>query len=154
MQRLHLHVAVAELEPAVRFYSTLFGARPTVLKPDYAKWRLEDPRVNFAISQRGAKPGLEHLGIEVDSHAELDEAYRRLQQAERPILEEGAVTCCYAKSEKAWVTDPAGIAWETFHTSGEASEYGSGPTAAEISQTAQEPASTRAVGCGCGCGPA
>ena len=108
MQRLHLHVAVAALEPAVRFYATLFGARPTVLKTDYAKWRLEDPRVNFAISQRGAKPGLDHLGIEVDSRAELDEAYVRLKQAEPPISEEGAVTCCYARSEKAWITDPAG----------------------------------------------
>ena len=131
MQRLHLHVAVAALDPAVRFYSTLFGAKPTVLKHDYAKWRLEDPRVNFAISQRGREPGLAHLGIEVDSREELDGAFARLKQADAPVLEEGAVTCCYAKSEKAWITDPAGIAWETFFTSGEATEYESGPSASQ-----------------------
>ncbi|HEX6102231.1 MAG TPA: ArsI/CadI family heavy metal resistance metalloenzyme [Alphaproteobacteria bacterium] len=150
MQRLHVHVAVAALEPAVRFYSTLFGAEPTVLKPDYAKWRLEDPRVNFAISQRGGKPGVEHLGIEVDSRAELDQAYARLKAADRPVLEEGAVTCCYAKSEKAWISDPAGIAWETFYTSGLATDYGNGPSAAEIAGATQA-----ATGCGtgCGCGP-
>ncbi|MDF2763201.1 MAG: glyoxalase [Rhodospirillales bacterium] len=148
MQRLHVHVAVAALEPAVRFYSTLFGAEPTVLKPDYAKWRLEDPRVNFAISQRGGKPGIEHLGIEVDSRAELDEAYARLKAADRPVLEEGAVTCCYAKSEKAWISDPAGIAWETFYTSGLATEYGEGPSAAEIAGATQPSSGT-----GCGCGP-
>ena len=151
MQRLHVHLAVAALEPAVRFYSTLFGARPTVLKPDYAKWRLEDPRVNFAISQRGAEPGLEHLGIEVDSRAELGEAYARLKAAERPVLEEGAVSCCYAKSEKVWITDPAGIAWETFHTSGESTEYGDGPSAADIASATQVPAKTS--DCGCACGP-
>ena len=150
MQRLHVHVAVAALEPAVRFYSTLFGAEPTVLKPDYAKWRLEDPRVNFAISQRGGKPGVEHLGIEVDSRAELDQAYARLKAADRPVLEEGAVTCCYANSEKAWVSDPAGIAWETFYTSGLATDYGNGPSAAAIAGATQP-----ATGCGtgCGCGP-
>jgi catechol 2,3-dioxygenase-like lactoylglutathione lyase family enzyme len=151
MQRLHVHVAVAALEPAVRFYSTLFGAKPTVLKPDYAKWRLEDPRVNFAISQRGGKPGIEHLGIEVDSRAELDEAYARLKAADRPVLEEGAVTCCYAKSEKAWISDPAGIAWETFYTSGLATEYGSSPSETAIVAATQK--SEGACGTGCGCGP-
>ena len=151
MQRLHVHVAVAALEPAVSFYSTLFGAEPTVLKPDYAKWRLEDPRVNFAISQRGGKPGIEHLGIEVDSRAELDEAYARLKAADRPVLEEGAVTCCYHKSEKAWITDPAGIAWETFFTSGEATDYGSGPSETVIVAATQK--SDGACGASCGCGP-
>ena len=150
MQRLHVHVAVAALEPAVRVYSTLFGAEPTVLKPDYAKWRLEDPRVNFAISQRGGKPGVEHLGIEVDSRAELDQAYARLKAADRPVLEEGAVTCCYARSEKAWISDPAGIAWETFYTSGLATDYGNGPSAAEIAGATQ---ATTGCGTGCGCGP-
>ena len=151
MQRLHVHLAVTALEPAVRFYSTLFGAEPTVLKPDYAKWRLEDPRVNFAISQRGDEPGLQHLGIEVDSRAELGQAYARLKAAERPVLEEGAVSCCYAKSEKAWISDPAGIAWETFFTSGEATDYGEGPSAAEIARATQVAAKTS--GCGCACGP-
>lgn len=145
MQRLHVHMAVAALEPAVRFYSTLFGAQPTVLKDDYAKWRLEDPRVNFAISQRGRRPGVEHLGIEVDSREELEDAYARLSLAERPVLNEGKVTCCYARSEKSWVTDPAGVAWETFYTSGKASEYGCGPDLAGCGAARDSTA-----GCGCG----
>ncbi|HXV24283.1 MAG TPA: ArsI/CadI family heavy metal resistance metalloenzyme [Alphaproteobacteria bacterium] len=144
MQRLHLHLAVAALEPAVHFYSTLFGIQPTVLKKDYAKWRLDDPRVNFAISRHGDKPGLDHLGIEVDSREELEQAYERLSRTRRPILNEGKVTCCYARSEKAWVTDPAGIAWEAFHTSGEAEEYGQDRNIADAN----------AVVAGCGCGPA
>lgn len=150
MQRLHVHLAVQALEPAVRFYSTLFGAEPTVLKPDYAKWRLEDPRVNFAISQRGREPGLAHLGIEVDSREELNEAYARLKQADAPVLEEGAVTCCYARSEKAWITDPAGIAWETFFTSGQATDYGTGVSQAEILAPTQRSESARRATCGCG----
>ncbi len=147
MQRLHLHIAVAALEPAVRFYSTLFGAQPTVLKEDYAKWRLEEPRVNFAISLHRDKPGLRHLGIEVDSGEELEQVYARLSRAERPVLKEGKVTCCYAQSEKAWVTDPAGIAWEAFHTFGEAGGYGQDHETAEINAAAREAAT------GCGCGP-
>jgi catechol 2,3-dioxygenase-like lactoylglutathione lyase family enzyme len=124
VKRLHVHVAVDELEQSVRFYSNLFGASPTVLKSDYAKWMLEDPRVNFAISSRGRKPGLDHLGVQVEDSAELAEAYGRLKSAERPVLEQGAMTCCYAKSEKAWVQDPSGIAWETFLTRGESTTYG------------------------------
>jgi catechol 2,3-dioxygenase-like lactoylglutathione lyase family enzyme len=116
MQRLHVHVAVRALEPAVRFYSDLFGAEPTVLKSDYAKWRLDEPRVNFAISQRGHEGGLSHLGIEVDSPAELKAAYARLDRAEGPVLKQGNVSCCYSYSEKAWITDPAGIRWEAFYT--------------------------------------
>ena len=150
MQRLHLHVAVAALEPAVRFYSTLFGAEPTVLKSDYAKWRLEDPRVNFAISQRGREPGFDHLGIEVDSRAELEATYARLKAAERPVLEEGAVSCCYANSEKAWISDPAGIAWETFFTSSLATEYGDDLPTAEILRKTKPAAEASC----CGCGPA
>jgi catechol 2,3-dioxygenase-like lactoylglutathione lyase family enzyme len=152
MQRLHVHVAVPALERAVRFYSELFGAEPTVLKTDYAKWRLDDPRVNFAISQRGREAGLAHLGIEVDSPEELKDAYARLRQADTPVLEEGAVTCCYAKSEKAWVTDPAGIAWETFFTSGQATDYGSGPSESEIIAATRK--SEGACATACGCGPA
>jgi hypothetical protein len=102
-----------------------FAARPSVVKTDYAKWMLEDPRVNFAISARGAKAGVDHLGIQVESDGELREVYGRLKPAEAPVLEEGATTCCYAKSEKSWVTDPQGLAWETFHTSGESTVYGS-----------------------------
>ncbi len=124
MKRLHVHVAVDEIELSVRFYSALFGAAPSVLKSDYAKWMLDDPRVNFAISSRGRVAGLDHLGIQVEDAAELTEAYGRLKAAERPVLEQGATTCCYAKSEKAWVQDPSGIAWETFLTRGESTTYG------------------------------
>ncbi len=124
MKRLHVHVAVADLQQSVRFYSTLFAAEPTVLKPDYAKWMLEDPRVNFAISARGAVTGIEHLGIQVEDASELAEVYDRLKSAEGPVLEEGATTCCYAKSEKSWIADPTGIAWEAFLTSGENTTYG------------------------------
>lgn len=124
MKRLHVHVAVADLQQSVRFYSTLFASEPTVLKDDYAKWMLEDPRVNFAISARGAEAGIEHLGIQVEDEAELAEVHARLQQAEGPVLEEGATTCCYAQSTKSWISDPTGIAWETFLTTGEHTTYG------------------------------
>jgi catechol 2,3-dioxygenase-like lactoylglutathione lyase family enzyme len=123
VKRLHVHVAVDQIEPSVRFYSALFGAAPSVLKSDYAKWMLDDPRVNFAISSRG-RVGLDHLGIQVEDSGELTEAFGRLKAAERPVLEQGATTCCYAKSEKAWVQDPSGIAWETFQTRGESTTYG------------------------------
>jgi hypothetical protein len=115
---------VDDLETAMGFYSTLFAAEPTVVKPDYAKWMLEDPRVNFAISRRGARPGLDHLGIQVESEAELAEVYGRLKKTDGPVLEEGKTTCCYARSEKAWIDDPAGIAWEAFLTTGESTVYG------------------------------
>ena len=124
MKRLHVNVAVDDLEPSIRFYATLFGAEPSVVKPDYAKWMLEDPRVNFAIAARGRTPGVDHLGIQVEDQAELDEVQGRLKAAERPILEQGAVTCCYATSEKSWITDPQGIAWEAFLTTGESTVYG------------------------------
>jgi len=128
MKRLHVHVGVADLDRSIGFYSILFGARPTVVKSDYAKWMLEDPRVNFAISSgRHAAKGIEHLGIQVEDGAELSEVYDRLEMAGRPVLEEGATTCCYAKSEKSWVTDPDGVIWETFHTTGEATVYGDSP---------------------------
>src|SRR5205823_7159584 len=101
MRRLHVHVAVKDLDTSIGFYSTLFAAEPTVRKSDYAKWMLEDPRVNFAVSQRGRGAGLDHIGIQVESEGELREVYGRLQAAEAPVLEVGATTCCYAKSEKA-----------------------------------------------------
>lgn len=126
MKRLHIHIGVQDLEKSIGFYSTMFAAEPTVTKPDYAKWMLDDPRVNFAISQR-ADHGVSHLGIQVENEAELAEVYGRLQAAERPILDEGATTCCYARSMKQWITDPQGIAWETFLTTGEAVDYGKGP---------------------------
>jgi catechol-2,3-dioxygenase len=124
MKRLHVHVSVEDIAQSTRFYSALFGAQPAVQKPDYAKWMLEDPRVNFAISARGVQTGLDHLGIQVETEAELHEVYDRLKQADRPVLEEGATTCCYAKSEKSWIADPQGISWETFLTSGESTVYG------------------------------
>jgi len=126
MKRLHLHLSVEDLDQSIRFYSALFAAEPAVRKPDYAKWLLDDPRVNLAISTRGKTPGLDHLGIQVETPAELQEVYGRLRAADRPVLEEGATTCCYAKSEKAWIADPDGVAWETFHTTGESTVYGDG----------------------------
>jgi len=124
MKRLHLHVSVQDIPESVRFYSALFATPPTVEKPDYAKWMLEDPRVNFAISTRAARPGLDHLGIQVETPAELGEVYARLKTAGAGVLEEGATTCCYAQSEKSWIADPQGLAWEAFLTSGESTVYG------------------------------
>ena len=124
MKRLHVHVSVEDLAQSIRFYSTLFAAEPTVIKPDYAKWMLDDPRVNFAISTRSGQNGLDHLGIQVETPDELQEVYGRLQPADRPVLEEGATVCCYAKSEKSWIADPQGVSWETFLTSGESTVYG------------------------------
>lgn len=124
MKRFHVHLAVADLEANIRFYSTVFGARPTVQKPDYAKWMLEDPRMNFAISQRGAKPGVDHIGFEVDTDDELTALRRRVGQAEIAALDQHGTTCCYARSDKYWITDPQGVAWETYRTLGEAEIYG------------------------------
>jgi hypothetical protein len=124
MKRLHVHVSVADINHSIQFYSTLFASEPTMIKADYAKWMLDDPRVNFAISTRGGQNGLDHLGIQVETPDELHEVYGRLQKADRPVLEEGATTCCYAKSEKSWITDPQGLSWETFLTSGESTIYG------------------------------
>jgi len=126
MKRLHVHVAVGNLVDAIAFYSTLFAAKPSIEKADYAKWMLDDPRVNFAISARGRAPGLNHLGIQVENDGELHEVYERLKVANRPVAEQGKVACCYHKSEKAWIEDPAGISWETFLTTGESSVYGDG----------------------------
>ncbi len=124
MKRLHVHMSVEDIAQSEKFYSTLFATGPAVIKPDYAKWMLDDPRVNFAISTRGTKPGLDHLGIQVETADELHDVYGRLRKADRPVLEEGATTCCYAKSEKSWIADPQGISWETFLTSGESTVYG------------------------------
>ncbi len=107
MKRLHVHIAVDDLQRSIDFYSTLFDTPPSVRKDDYAKWMLDDPRVNLAISARGAKAGVEHLGIQAENGEELAEVYARLQKADAPVLEEGATVCCYAQSEKSWVSDPA-----------------------------------------------
>ena len=127
MKRLHVHVGVTDLDRSIAFYSTLFGAVPTVRKDDYAKWMLDDPRVNFAISAANAAKGVEHLGIQAESPDELGDVYGRLKAAERPVLEEGRTTCCYAKSEKSWIADPDGVVWEAFFTDGEAVHYGDSP---------------------------
>ncbi|HEX7972395.1 MAG TPA: ArsI/CadI family heavy metal resistance metalloenzyme [Thiobacillus sp.] len=116
MKRLHIHVAVDDLAASIRFYSALFAAEPTVAKNDYAKWMLDDPRVNFAISARGAPAGLNHLGVQVESADELAEMNARLRKLDAEVVEEMGTTCCYAKSDKYWATDPTGIAWETYHT--------------------------------------
>lgn len=134
MKRLHVHVGVADLDRSIIFYSALFGAGPSVAKPDYAKWMLDDPRVNFAISAgRHEARGIEHLGIQAEDEAELAEVYGRLEAAGRPVLEEGRTTCCYARSEKSWIADPDGVAWEAFFTDGEAAVYGDSPALAALS---------------------
>jgi len=130
MKRLHVHVSVDDLSQSIRFYSTLFAAEPTVVKDDYAKWMLEDPRVNFAISQgQSAVAGISHLGIQAEDETELAEVYDRLSRAERPIVEAKGTTCCYARSDKQWIADPQGVPWETFFTYGEATVYGEGSLA-------------------------
>ena len=141
MKRMHLHVSVPDLDQSIRFYAALFGAKPSVVKPDYAKWMLEDPRVNFAISQRKTASGVDHVGIQVESAAELAELASRLKAAGERTFDETAVNCCYANSDKSWVNDPAGVRWETFLTHGEATTYGKDPAP-----------KAAAVGSGCGCG--
>src|SRR5918995_4115157 len=126
MKQLHVHVAVDNLDTSIHFYSVLFAAEPTVAKPDYAKWMLDDPRVNFAISARGGATGVQHLGIQAEDAAELDAVFGRLAAAGRPVLEEAGATCCYAHSEKQRVSDPQGVPWETFLTHGESTVYGEG----------------------------
>jgi catechol-2,3-dioxygenase len=124
MKRMHVHVSVGNIENAIGFYSALFATKPSVIKDDYAKWMLDDPRVNFAISSRGNNPGLDHLGIQVESEGELHDVYSRLSKAGQNVIEQGKTTCCYAKSEKSWIDDPAGISWETFFTTGDSTNYG------------------------------
>ena len=147
MKRFHVHVAVPDLQQSIRFYSTMFGTEPAVVKDDYAKWMLEDPRVNFAISQRGGSTGINHLGFQVDDAAELSEIHTRLQAAGSGVTAESDVSCCYARSDKYWVTDPAGVAWESFHSLGSVPFYGApqeakkeaccAPNAATVAQPAK-----------------
>ena len=124
MKRLHVHIAVDDLHKSIGFYSTLFGAEPSVVKEDYAKWMLDDPKVNLAISQRDRVGGVDHLGIQVESDGELRELATRLKAAGEQTRDQEATTCCYAQSNKAWVNDPSGVRWETFFTFGEATSYG------------------------------
>jgi catechol 2,3-dioxygenase-like lactoylglutathione lyase family enzyme len=148
MKRFHVHVGVKDLAESIRFYSSLFGAEPVVRQPDYAKWMLDDPRVNFAISQRSQRFGVNHLGLQVDEAAELPEVKERFAAADgTSIVDEDNVSCCYAKSNKRWVTDPQGVAWEGWHSLGQVDVYGEDGKA-----DASRPAGTRgASGC---CAPA
>ena len=133
MKRFHVHVGVTDLDRSIAFYNELFGSEPSVTKADYAKWMLEDPRINFAISAReDAAKGVEHVGLQVENADELAEVYGRLQSADRPVLEEGATTCCYATSEKSWIADPEGVVWEAFLTDGASTTYGGNPDLAQL----------------------
>ena len=139
MKRLHVHVGVNDLAESIRFYSTLFAAEPIIIKDDYAKWMLDDPRVNFAISAgQHATKGIQHLGVQTESTDELAEVYGRLKAADRPVLEEGRTTCCYAKSEKSWTADPDGLVWEAFFTDGEATTYGDSPALGTLADSLSE----------------
>jgi hypothetical protein len=154
MKRFHAHVHVDDLAQSIAFYSKLFAAAPTRVEADYAKWMLEDPRVNFAISTRGAKPGLDHFGMQTDDAAELAELKARAEAADMALLDEGNTTCCYARSEKHWVTDPQGIAWEHFHTLGdipvfnEAAPSSAAGACCTLAAAAPAPAAPRAACCG------
>jgi catechol 2,3-dioxygenase-like lactoylglutathione lyase family enzyme len=150
MKRLHVHVGVSDLAASIRFYSTLFATAPSVVKPDYAKWMLEDPRVNFAISTGRDGVGVSHLGLQAENADELAEVSERLDAAGRPVLAEGATTCCYAQSDKSWISDPDGVVWEAFHTSGEATTYGTSPALGSLAPAAgPAPAPGLAASC-CG----
>ncbi|MCX4188016.1 ArsI/CadI family heavy metal resistance metalloenzyme [Methylophaga sp. OBS4] len=123
MKRMHIHVGVEDIAQSVKFYTALFGAEPAKTMPDYAKWMLDDPRINFAISTRAGKKGVDHLGFQVDSDVELDEIRERINAADIKVIDEGETVCCYAESDKSWVLDPAGIAWEAYQTMGEAQMF-------------------------------
>jgi len=146
MKRLHVHVAVHDLKQSIRFYSALFAAQPVVKKDDYAKWMLDDPRVNFAISTRGGKAGLDHLGIQAENAGELEDLGSRLAQADVAITAQKGASCCYAKSDKYWTIDPQGIAWESFHTLDSVPVYGQ--------DTRSRAAETKNAGKAACCGPA
>ena len=146
MKRLHVHVAVHDLQQSIRFYSALFGTEPAVKKDDYAKWMLDDPRVNFAISNRSSKAGVDHLGIQAENAAELEDLGSRLAQADVAVTAQKGASCCYAKSDKYWTIDPQGIAWESFHTLDSVPLYGQ--------DTRSRAAEIRSAGKAACCGPA
>jgi len=129
MSRLHIHIAVDNIDTNIAFYSALFGSEPSIARPDYAKWELDNPHVNFAISTRGDKPGLDHIGIQAGDESELQSIRQRLEEADIRGMSEEGTTCCYAKSDKYWTTDPQGIAWESFHTLESAAIFGERPEA-------------------------
>ena len=145
MKRFHVHVAVHDIKQSVRFYSTLFGSGPAIEKDDYAKWMLDDPRVNFAISTRGGKTGLDHLGIQAENGDELEDIGSRLAQADVSLLPQKGASCCYAKSDKYWTLDPQGVAWESFHTLDSVPMYG------QDTRSKTEPAKTACCAPAAGC---
>jgi len=146
VKRLHVHVAVHDLQQSIRFYSALFAAEPVVKKADYAKWMLDDPRVNFAISTRAGKAGIDHLGIQAENGAELEDLGTRLAQADVAITAQKGASCCYAKSDKYWTIDPQGIAWESFHSLDSVPLYGE-----DTRSRAADTATSAKAAC---CGPA
>lgn len=147
MLRLHLHINVEDLSRSIDFYSTLFGAEPAVRKPDYAKWMLDDPRVNLAISS-GEQRGIDHVGVQAETGEELAAIAGRLKAPGEPTFDQEATTCCYAKSDKSWVVDPSGVRWETFHTFGEATVYGEADIAEAAPVAAETPPPPTAACCG------
>ena len=158
MKRFHVHLHVDNLAKSIGFYSKLFAAEPVRVEGDYAKWMLEDPRINFAISTRGDKPGIDHLGFQTDDVTELDALKARAEAADMALLDEGTTTCCYARSEKHWVTDPQGIAWEQFHTLGNIPVFSEGKASSDApacctpaTTDAKAPAAEPAAAC---CTPA
>ncbi len=144
MKRLHVSFGVEDLEKSVLFYSTLFGAAPSVRRPGYAKWMLDDPRVNFVIESLSGERGFSHAGIQVEEQAELEPIFSRLKDAEAPYLPEGVTTCCYHKSEKSWTADPDGVRWEAFYTMHQMEEFGTGPELEELDAAPEDKAA-----CGC-----
>ena len=158
MKRFHVHLHVSDLAASLAFYNRLFATEPARVEPDYAKWMLTDPPVNFAISTRGSQPGLDHFGFQVDNAEDLSVLKARAQAADMAMLDEGETTCCYARSDKYWVTDPQGVAWEQFHTLGNiptfnAGESASNPVAAHACCAPAQAPQTPAASVGC-CGPA
>lgn len=143
MKRLHVSFGTANLEKSVSFYSTLFGAEPSVRRPGYAKWMLDDPRVNFVVESQSGEIGFSHAGIQVEAQEELGEVFDRMKQAEAPYLPEGVTTCCYAKSEKSWTSDPDGVRWEAFYTFHQMDEFGTGPELQQLDMGGD------ASACGC-----
>ena len=147
MKRLHVHVKVTDLKQAISFYSAVFAMQPTMIKDDYAKWMVDDPRVNFAISMNADSPGVDHLGIQVEDQQELKEVYARLDLAGRPVLEEGHTTCCYAEQEKSWITDPDELPWETFQTFNDSTVYGTSEALETLKKESAETPSINSVCC-------
>jgi predicted enzyme related to lactoylglutathione lyase len=153
MKRFHTHVMVEDLESSVRFYSALFGTEPSVLKADYAKWMLDDPRINFAVTAGAANPGVDHLGLQVETDEELTVIAQHLEATGQSVARQENASCCYARGNKGWVTDPSGISWETFHTFGESTVYGSDaaprPAAGQRTESCCTPAPSSTSKC-CG----